>query len=70
MKTQEIILEIKKLPVHLRKVIIREAISSVREDEGNEELNQAAENMAAEYRTNKDLTAFSEIDLDDFYETG
>lgn len=70
MKTEEIILEIKKLPVRLRKVIIREAISSVREDEGNEGLNQAAENMAAEYRTNKDLTAFSEIDLDDFYETG
>jgi hypothetical protein len=70
MKTQEIILEIKKLPVHLRKVIIREVISSVREDEGNDELYKAAENMAAEYRTNKDLTAFSEIDLDDFNETG
>ena len=70
MKTQDIISEIRKLPVHLRKVIIREAIGSVREDEGSDELYKAAEDMAAEYDTNKDLTAFSEIDADKFYETG
>jgi len=70
MKTQDIISEIKKLPIHLRRVIIREAISSVREDEGKDGLYKAAEDMAAEYSTNKDLTAFSEIDLNEFDETG
>ena len=32
-------------------------------------LEKAAEAAAAEYRNNKELTAFSAIDSDDFYET-
>ncbi|MEN8155496.1 MAG: hypothetical protein ABFS10_00975 [Bacteroidota bacterium] len=70
MKTEEIIKEIKKLPIRMRKIVIKEAIGSIREDEPKDGLSTAADSLAAEYRTNQELTAFNDIDQDDFYETG
>jgi hypothetical protein len=44
--------------------LVQDTLTSVREEEGGETLYKAAEAMEAEYKTNKELTAFSEIDPD------
>lgn len=69
MKTSEIIKEIKKLPIRKRIYVIEKTIYSIRKEEEEIELDQAAEALSDEYKTNKDLTAFTSIDFEDFYET-
>lgn len=69
MRTEEIIKEIKKLPLRKRIYIIEKTIHSIRSEEDVVELSHAAEALADEYNTNKELTAFTSIDFDDFYET-
>jgi hypothetical protein len=69
MRTTEIIKEIKKLPIRKRKIVIEEVISSILRDEGRGELSQGADALVEEYKTNMELRAFHDIDLDDFNET-
>ncbi|MFO7935511.1 MAG: hypothetical protein R6U78_15720 [Bacteroidales bacterium] len=69
MRTADIIKEIRKLPIRERIYVIEKAIHSIREEEDKLELNQAAEALSEEYKTNTELTAFTSIDFEDFYET-
>ncbi len=69
MRTIDIIKEINKLPLSERLYILEKTIQSLK---GNEEQNQmmiASEALAEEYKTNKELTAFTNLDIEDFYET-
>lgn len=66
--TREIISGIKKLPYRERLKIIEVAIKTLEEtDEAR--MEKAAKALSKEYETNKALTAFTDIDLDHFYET-
>jgi hypothetical protein len=68
MNASEIIKEINKLPIRKRIHVIEEAVRSIREEEDAVELSHAAEALAEEYATNKELTEFTSLDFEDFYE--
>lgn len=68
MKTSEIIREIEKLPVDRRISIIEKLINALRKSETKATLAKAAKKLEIEYEENDELTAFTEIDFEDFYE--
>ena len=68
MNTQEIINEISNLSLRERLIIIKKAIESIKDAEISQQLHLAAEEMQAEYKKNKELTSFTSIDMDPFYE--
>lgn len=68
METKEIIREIKKLPLSDRIVVIEKTLKSVKEDSVKHPMERASEILYNDYKNDKELTAFSSIDLDKFYE--
>ena len=67
MSTKEIIQSINNLPFKQRIVIIEKVLKSLLE-KTESKLEKAARALASEYLNDKDLTAFTAIDLDRFYE--
>lgn len=68
MSTKELIEEIQRLPVAERIRVLEATLRSLREKELKHSLSIAAEALETEYRSNKALTAFTDIDMDAFYE--
>ena len=64
----EILNEINLLPLKEKIWLIQQTLKSLQDSSSKNELAIAADAMEEEYRTNKDLTAFTEIDFEDFYE--
>ena len=69
MKTNEILKEIKRLPVRERIYLIEKAIHSIREQEEKDQMKKAVDKLYSDYKNDKELTAFTDIDFEDFYET-
>ena len=69
MRTTDIIKEIRRLPLNKRIYVIEKTIQSIRQQEDANQMTIAAESLADDYRTDKELTAFTNIDFEDFYET-
>jgi len=68
MGTSEIISEINKLPVNQRLTLIELTIKKIREEEKKHQLSIAAEKLFNDYTNDPELTAFSILDQEDFYE--
>lgn len=68
MRTKEIIEEIQRLPVVKRMQVIEKTLKSIRESEEQNKMNKAASALLKDYQTDKALTAFTDIDFEDFYE--
>jgi hypothetical protein len=68
MGPSEIIKEIKRLPVDKRLIIVEQTLKSIREAENKKQLETAAEALYGEYTADKELTALTELDFEDFYE--
>jgi len=68
MSNQEIISEINRLPLQDRLLIIEKTLEVIRANELTHQLSVAAEEMVSEYKSNKELIAFTSLDLEDFYE--
>lgn len=68
MKTIDIISAIKRLPINKRFFVVEETIKSIKEEEMNQQMEFAANELYSEYANNKDLTAFTDLDLERFYE--
>jgi hypothetical protein len=66
MSTTVLLEQIFHLPVYEQMLIVEQIIHSIREE--NIELENAATEMADEYSSNKELTAFTQLDIEDFYE--
>lgn len=66
LQTQELIKEVKDLPIDQQLLVVEELIKSIKL---RNQLEYAVNELKAEYETNKDLVAFTSIDLDGFYET-
>jgi nitrate/nitrite-specific signal transduction histidine kinase len=49
--------------------LIRELVETYRQTLKDKQLNEAVEELYSEYETNKELTAFTSLDGEDFYET-
>ena len=69
MGTRAIIREIEKLPVRKRMVIIERTLMSIRQRQEKNQMEKAADILQKDYLTDKELTAFTSLDLEDFYET-
>lgn len=68
MKTKEIISEIKKLTVKERLQIIEKTAKTMQADDEKEQMRKAADQLYDDYKEDAELTAFTDLDLEDFYE--
>jgi hypothetical protein len=68
MEPSEIIKEIKRLSVDKRLIIVEQTLKSIRESENKKQLEAAAEALYSDYTADKELTALTELDFEDFYE--
>lgn len=68
MGTKEIIKEIQCLPISKRMLVIEQTIKSIRKSELKKKMEIAVDSLINDYRTDKELIAFVDIDLDNFYE--
>lgn len=68
MRTIEIIKEIQRLPILKRIYVIEKAIQSIRKQEDINQMTKAADNLYTDYESDEELTAFTVLDYEDFYE--
>jgi len=68
MGTDEIIHEIQQLPVNSQIFIVEMTLKSINEKEEHDKIELAVNTLLDDYVTDKKLTEFTEIDLEDFYE--
>ncbi|MBC8180535.1 hypothetical protein H8E88_05360 [candidate division KSB1 bacterium] len=68
MRTSEIISEIQRLPIQKRIYVIEKTIHSIRKKEDTSQMKKSADVLFLDYQSNKELTAFTDLDLEDFYE--
>ena len=50
-------------------LIVERTIKSIREKEVKEKMTRAVAELEHEYKTNNELTVFTDIDFENFYET-
>ena len=48
--------------------MIEETIKSIKKDEVSQQMEMAVSDLYSEYSTDKNLTAFTSLDLENFYE--
>ena len=64
----DIMYNINRLPVSQRMLIVEYIMRSIRHEE-QQSLEKAVECLYADYLNDKELTVFTQIDCEDFYET-
>ncbi|MEX2565842.1 MAG: hypothetical protein WD431_07870 [Cyclobacteriaceae bacterium] len=69
MKTREIIMEIQKLPIRERFYVIERSMQLIRKQEDETQMKKAVDLLHEDYVTDKELTAFTDLDFENFYET-
>ncbi len=69
METNEIIDEIKKLSIKERLQIIEKTVRTIQNDDEKEQMKMAADTLYDDYKNDAELTIFTDLDLEDFYET-
>ena len=69
MQTLEIIQEIQRLPITKRFYVVEETIKSIKKEEMSHQMELAANELYNDYATDKNLTAFTSLDFEHFYET-
>lgn len=69
MRTNEIIGEIQILPVSKRIFEIEKTIHSIRTQADKSTMKKAPESLYTDYKTDPELTSFTNLDFEDFYET-
>ena len=69
MRTIDIIKEIENLPVQKRFYVIEQAIRSIRKKEETNLMEKAANVLLQDYKTDYELTVFTNLDFENFYET-
>jgi hypothetical protein len=69
METISIIHEIQRLPFTKQIYIAEWIIKSIRQRETKSQMEIAAEKLYKDYLTDKELTIFTNLDFENFYET-
>ena len=69
MKTKELIKEIQKLPVRKRIYVIERSMHLIRKQEEESQMKKATDELHADYQNDKELTIFTNLDFENFYET-
>ncbi|MEX2379956.1 MAG: hypothetical protein WD530_04400 [Vicingaceae bacterium] len=68
MKSKDLIEEILRLPLEEQKKLIQLAQNLVKVADNKSQMGKAAEQLVTDYETDYELTAFTDIDMDEFYE--
>jgi hypothetical protein len=68
METSAIIHEIDNLPADKRMFIVEQIIRSIRLNNQDKALEMAADRLYSDYKDDKELTIFTQLDCEDFYE--
>jgi hypothetical protein len=68
MGTKEILNAIKKLPVSDRMLIVEKTLKNIREAAIKKNMTEAADALLEDYKSDKELTVFTSIDFESFYE--
>jgi len=66
--TNEIIQQIKKLPLQKQILILEKTLKTIREHEVKNKMETAADTLINEYKINPELTEFTVLDPEEFYE--
>jgi len=69
METQEILKAIKKLPVNKQMLIIEKTLKTLRQSDTRKKMIDASDTLFDDYSNNKELTEFTVLDCESFYET-
>jgi len=69
MRTKDLMREIELLPLSKQMVLIERTLRSIREHELNSKMSMAVKSLMDDYRSDKELTAFTALDMENFYET-
>lgn len=68
METREILHAIMQLPISKRMLIVEQTLKTIRESETQSKMLIAADALLEDYKNDKDLTAFTLLDYESFYE--
>ena len=68
MQTLEIIQEIQRLPLTKKFYVVEETIKSIKKEEISLQMELAAKELSDDYASGTELTAFTALDLEHFYE--
>jgi hypothetical protein len=68
MSAKELIVNINKLPFNERLLVIEKVLKSLHESPDSK-LEKAASALLSDYKKDKNLTAFTALDVEKFYET-
>ncbi|TVR89830.1 MAG: hypothetical protein EA411_01460 [Saprospirales bacterium] len=68
MKTKELIKEIQKLPVRKRIYVIERSMHLIRKQVEESQMKKAAVDLYEDYLKDKELTTFTNLDFENFYE--
>jgi hypothetical protein len=68
MGTKELIREIQRLPIGKRMLVIERTLKSIRESEFKKKMGKAVDTLLSDYGSDPELTVFTNIDFDNFYE--
>ncbi len=69
METKEIIKVIQNLPVSKRMLIVERTLKTIRESETRKKMVEAANALFEDYKNDEELTIFTLLDYETFYET-
>jgi len=69
MQTKDLIQEIKRLPLTKRFYVVEETIKSIKKEEMQHQMELAVNELYEDYVNDKELTAFTSLDFENFYET-
>jgi methylphosphotriester-DNA--protein-cysteine methyltransferase len=69
MQTEEIIQEIQSLPLSKKIHVVEETLKFIKKEEKRRQLEMAVNELSEDYSTDKELTAFTSLDFENFYET-
>lgn len=68
METKELFKEIKRLPVEQRMLLIEKTLKSIRKCNYEKGMLMAAERLCPDYNNDSELTIFTQLDYENFYE--
>lgn len=69
MQTEDLIQEIQRLPLAKRFYVVEETLKSIKKEELEHQMELAVEELYIDYTSDKELTAFTTLDLEHFYES-
>jgi hypothetical protein len=69
MQTTDLMREIKLLPISKRFYVVEETLKSIKNEELYHQMESAVNELYEDYVNDKELTAFTSLDLENFYET-